>query len=95
MDPLSRCNPNGEGFTLQGTEAVKEDRMEAMEEVDDRETRTVEEAGRILGIGRSAAYAAVGRGEIPALRIGKRLLVPRAALERLLAGEQLGGGEAA
>jgi excisionase family DNA binding protein len=52
-----------------------------------RRTLTVEEAGRVLGLGRSAAYAAVKRGEIPALTIGRKLLVPVDQLERLLAGE--------
>jgi excisionase family DNA binding protein len=52
-----------------------------------RRTLTVEEAGRMLGIGRSAAYAAANRGEIPTISIGRRLLVPRDALERMLAGE--------
>jgi excisionase family DNA binding protein len=51
-----------------------------------RETLTVEEAGRILGLGRAAAYAAVRRGEIPSLRFGRRVLVPRQALDRMLAG---------
>ena len=50
-------------------------------------TITVEEAAQRLGIGRNTAYEAVQRGEIPSLRIGRRLLVPVAALERLLAGE--------
>lgn len=50
----------------------------------ERLTLTVEEAARALGIGRNQAYAAVRRGEIPAIRIGKRLLVPRTALRRLL-----------
>jgi len=52
----------------------------------ERQTYTVPEAGRLLGIGRGQAYEAVARGEIPAIRFGKRLVVPRAALERLLAG---------
>jgi excisionase family DNA binding protein len=52
-----------------------------------RRTLTVEEAGRILGLGRSAAYAAVKRGEIPAIAIGRKLLVPVDRLERMLAGE--------
>ncbi len=51
-----------------------------------RDTLTVDEAAARLGIGRNAAYAAVKRGEIPALRLGKRILVPRAALDRLLTG---------
>lgn len=48
---------------------------------------TVEEAARLLRIGRTAAYEAVRRGDIPSLRIGKTLRVPRVALERMLAGE--------
>ncbi len=45
---------------------------------------SVEEAAKILGIGRSAAYQAVRTGEIPSIRIGRRLLVPVQALEQLL-----------
>ena len=47
-------------------------------------TITVPEAGRALGIGRNAAYAAARNGELPTVKIGKRLLVPIVALERLL-----------
>ena len=53
-------------------------------------TFTVEEAGRLLGIGRDLAYehARAGSiGGIPVLRVGRRLLVPRPALERVLRGE--------
>ncbi len=49
-----------------------------------RRTLRVEEAAALLGIGRSAAYEGVRSGQIPSIRIGKRVLVPRAALERLL-----------
>jgi excisionase family DNA binding protein len=49
-------------------------------------TWTVTQCAELLGIGRNSAYEAVNRGEIPVIRIGKRILVPRAALERLLAG---------
>jgi len=41
------------------------------------------EAGRLLGVGREAAYNAVRTGEIPSIRVGKRLRVPVAALRRL------------
>ena len=47
-----------------------------------RLTITVEEAAAFLRIGRSAAYEAVHRGEIPHVRIGRRYLVP---VPRLLA----------
>jgi excisionase family DNA binding protein len=53
----------------------------------ERKTLTVEEAARLIGIGRSAAYTACRTGEIPTIKIGRRLVVPVAALERMLAGE--------
>jgi excisionase family DNA binding protein len=49
-------------------------------------TVSVQEAGRALGCSRNTAYEAVHRGEIPVIRIGKLLRVPKAALERLLSG---------
>jgi excisionase family DNA binding protein len=47
-------------------------------------TITVEEAATRLRIGRNQAYEAVRRGDIPAIRVGARWLVPTIALERLL-----------
>jgi excisionase family DNA binding protein len=55
----------------------------------DRLTYTITEAAQLLGIGRSLAYQAARRGEIKTIRIGDRLLIPRAAIDRLLADEQL------
>lgn len=52
-----------------------------------RQTLTVEEAAQILGIGRTLAFEMARRGELPALRLGRRLVVPRAALEKMLRGE--------
>jgi excisionase family DNA binding protein len=51
-----------------------------------RRTLSVEEAGRILGISRGSAYALAKTGGIPTIRLGKRLLVPKAALDKLLGG---------
>jgi excisionase family DNA binding protein len=45
---------------------------------------SVVEAGKRLGIGRSAAYQAAAKGELPTIRIGGLLRVPLAALERKL-----------
>lgn len=53
----------------------------------ERETYTILEAARILGIGRTAAYSAAARGDIPILRIGRKRVVPRVALHHLLAGK--------
>ena len=43
-------------------------------------TMTVEEAGRLLGISRKSAYKAAASGELPTVRFGRRLLVPRQRL---------------
>ena len=48
---------------------------------------TVDEVAEALRIGRRQAYSAVQRGEIPSIRIGRSLRVPRAWLDRTLAGE--------
>jgi excisionase family DNA binding protein len=47
-------------------------------------TISVPEAGRRLGIGRNLSYEAAKHRQIPTIRIGRRLLVPVAALEKLL-----------
>lgn len=48
------------------------------------QTFSVEEAGEILGISRSSAFQAAANGQLPVIRIGKRLLVPRSSLEAIL-----------
>lgn len=50
----------------------------------ERLTLTVEETAEKLGISRGLAYEAVANGEIPVVRVGRRLLVPVAALEKML-----------
>ncbi len=52
----------------------------------ERRTLNVPEAAKVLGISRNAAYEAARKGQIPTIRIGKRILVPITALERLLSG---------
>jgi excisionase family DNA binding protein len=47
-------------------------------------TVTVEEAARLLGISRNSAFRAVQRGQLPSIRIGRRILVPRARLAELI-----------
>lgn len=50
----------------------------------ERQTFTVVEAGEILGISRGLAYQLAQSGELPTVRLGKRLVVPKAAIDRLL-----------
>lgn len=47
-------------------------------------TVTVEFAGEALGISRGLAYDAARRGDLPTIRVGRRLLVPTAALRRMV-----------
>lgn len=58
-----------------------------MSAITDRATLSVTEAGLVLGISRDLAYQSAANGALPTIRIGKRLLVPKVALERLLAGQ--------
>jgi excisionase family DNA binding protein len=50
-------------------------------------TQSIDEAAKELGIGRNQAYAAAKRGEIPTIKIGKRILVLKGPFARLLAGD--------
>jgi excisionase family DNA binding protein len=50
-------------------------------------TMTIESVARELGISRNTAYECARTGQIPTVRLGRRLLVPRAALESMLRGE--------
>ena len=49
-------------------------------DLDGRVTLTIEETAKLLGIGRSAAYEAARRGELPSRRLGRRVVVPVPAL---------------
>lgn len=48
--------------------------------------KTLSEVAALLRISRGSAYEAAKRKEIPTIRIGRRLLVPSDALERMLSG---------
>jgi len=47
---------------------------------------TVEEAAGLLGISRTLAYELVTLGELPHLRLGRRIVVSRGALESMVDG---------
>jgi excisionase family DNA binding protein len=61
----------------------------AEDELHSAETVSVDVAAARLGIDRLTLYAAIRRGEapLPVIRIGRRILIPRRALERLLDGQ--------
>ena len=53
---------------------------------DERLVVSVPEAARLLGISRTHAYEMIARGELPCIRLGRRILVPLRPLMRLLEG---------
>ncbi len=57
----------------------------------DRLTLSVEEAAHLLGISRGLAYELARSGQLPVVRLGRRLLVPKVALERMLAKTKTSG----
>jgi excisionase family DNA binding protein len=57
-----------------------------IESEDQRLVYEVPEAGAMLGLTRNASYDAAKRGEIPTIRFGKLLRVPKAAFHKMLNG---------
>ena len=55
---------------------------------------TVPEAARLLRIGRNLAYELVARREIPSVRLGRVIRVPRASLEQWIDAESQGSASA-
>ncbi len=47
-------------------------------------TYSIPQAGRLLGYSRNTAYEAAKRGELPTIRLGRKIRVPKVALHRLL-----------
>jgi excisionase family DNA binding protein len=50
----------------------------------ERLTITVEEVAILLGLSRNSAYQGIATGEIPHIKVGKRILIPRIAFEKML-----------
>jgi hypothetical protein len=68
--------------------------MRSLGDLEGRATITIPEAGELLGgLGRSAAYEAARRGEIPTLSLGRKRLVPVPALMRLLGADPVTNGD--
>ena len=57
----------------------------ATKEITESLVYDVPTAGRLLNLSRATAYSLAAQGVIPTIRFGKRLVVPRKALEELLA----------
>lgn len=66
--------------------------VRAPAEAEDRLLLTVEEAARRLGIGRSLAWRLVRNGDLPSVRLGRLVRVPRRSLEAWLGAQCEEGG---
>lgn len=53
-----------------------------MEQV--KQVYTIDEAAKMLGVSRGTAYECVKTGELPHIKLGRRIVVPMAAFERFL-----------
>ena len=51
------------------------------------------EAGELLGLGRSKVFAMVAAGELPVIRIGRSVRIPREALERWIRDQTIEVGQ--
>lgn len=54
---------------------------------EDRVVFTVAEAAELLGISKGTAYEYVRTGQLPAVRLGRRLVIPKHRFDELLNGE--------
>jgi excisionase family DNA binding protein len=50
----------------------------------DRRVWSVDETAQLLGISRAHAYELIGRNVLPHIRLGRRIVVPKRAVEELL-----------
>jgi excisionase family DNA binding protein len=51
------------------------------------------DAGKLLGLGRSKVFAMVAAGELPVIRIGRSVRIPRQALERWIRDQTIEVGQ--
>ena len=67
--------------------SIRDDPQQSAEETpisSDRLVFTVTEAAYLINVSRAFAYELVARGELPSIRLGRRILIPRAGLQKLL-----------
>ncbi|MCT4584939.1 MAG: helix-turn-helix domain-containing protein [Peptostreptococcaceae bacterium] len=50
----------------------------------EKATYSIAEVAKVLGIGKSLAYEMAHAGKIPVIKFGKRMVVPKSKLEKML-----------
>lgn len=73
---------------FKNADAEMDEEAIAMVEHGERLAVSVDEVARLMGISRDLAYDLVARGELPSLRLGRRIVIPRVQLELVLRGEE-------
>jgi excisionase family DNA binding protein len=73
-DPIDGTRPSAASEALHLAQFLNADRL----------VLTVAEAAKLLGISRAFAYELVSRGELPVIRLGRRIVVPKVALLELV-----------
>lgn len=59
----------------------------------ERLTYSVREAAQMLGLSKNSVYQAVMKGQVPHVKIGKRILIPKAKLRLLLGDSEIKDGQ--
>ncbi len=66
--------------------APVEPRKVNMKDINNILALSVSETSKRLGLSRSLTYEAIRTGQIPSIRVGRRILIPVTALQHLLSG---------
>ena len=78
-------NKFGKGNVGKGNDGGGSSGLQRHTAIDQRYCITVPEAAAMLGLSRNFAYELVKQGQLPVIRFGKRILIPKIALEKKLA----------
>lgn len=49
---------------------------------------TVKEAAKVFGLSRNGLYLMIARGDIPSVRLGKKIVISAEVIEKILSGEK-------
>jgi excisionase family DNA binding protein len=91
--PLNARSPMSDRLTAAVTELVAalRDEIATQRRPSEREPDrllSIEQAARVLGIGRTALYSEIGAGRIRSVKVGRRRLVPSSAISEVASGQE-------
>ena len=91
--PLNARSPMSDRLTAAVTELVAalRDEIATQRRPSEREPDrllSIEQAARVLGIGRTALYSEIGAGRIRSVKVGRRRLIPSSAISEVASGQE-------